>query len=85
MNTNFHQYHSDNPHVYDKILELSHRARAAGRKEYSMRAIFHLLRWHYNVETQGDEFKINNNYSQDYALKVMEENPELRGFFKMRF
>ena len=86
MNKRFKQYHADNPIVYKLILRFSRQAKDAGHTHYSMRAIMHRLRWHLNVETKDpDGFKINNNYSQDYAMKVMEENPDLEGFFRLRF
>lgn len=86
MNANFNQYHNDNPDVYRMIVFFANQARLAGHSRYSMRAIMHRIRWHMNVETRDpDGFKINNNYSQDYSMKVMEEHPEFKEFFKLRF
>lgn len=86
VNSGFSQYHADNPAVYDLILMFSRQAKAAGHHRYSMRAIMHRIRWHLNVDTNDpDGFKINNNYSQDYSMKVMDEHPEFLGFFKLRF
>ena len=86
MNPNFNQYHADNPMVYELILKYARQAKRAGHAHYSLRAILHRIRWHMNVQTKDNQgFQINNNYSQDYAMKVMEENPDLEGFFRLRF
>lgn len=82
--TAFRDYHSANPQVYDKLRSFALQARRTGRRHLGMKAIFERLRWWAYVETTGDEFKLNNNYTAFYARLLMEREPELAGFFETR-
>lgn len=73
-----------NPHVYDMFCKFTSRARNAGFKRYSANAIFERIRWHMDVEINGDVFKMNNNYRAFYARKFMENNRGCDGFFETR-
>tara|TARA_B100001750_G_C15512334_1_gene604524 strand:- start:594 stop:926 length:333 start_codon:yes stop_codon:yes gene_type:complete len=79
----FIDFHRANPHVYDRIVELTFRRKDAGWKRGSMKQIFEVIRWEYDLKTTGD-FKLNNNYTAWYARLVMERNPSLDGFFQLR-
>lgn len=79
----FWRYHEDNPHVYAMFRRFT--LQATDRKtNYSARAIFHRMRWFTEIETNGDIFKINNNYSPYYARMFMKEFPQHAGFFRTR-
>lgn len=80
----FESFHDLNPHVYDALRELALRARGAGRTHYGIKSLFEVLRWSYLIQTQGDEFKLNNNYHAHYARLLMTEEPDLEGFFELR-
>jgi len=81
----FSEYDKENPHVYEAFKRFAYQARRVGHKHYSARGIFHRMRWHMAVETKDDlGFKINNNYSRDYTLKLIEEDPSFKGFFRTR-
>ena len=80
----FDRYHTDNPHVYDLLVRMARQAQQAGHKRYGMKSLFEVMRWKMTVETSGDSFKLNNNYTAFYARKVMAEYPELDGFFALR-
>ena len=81
----FKQYHEQNPTIYKLFKRFAVQARNAGFKHYSARGIFHRMRWHMNVDTKDpDGFKINNNYSKDYTLMLIEEDPSFKGFFRTR-
>lgn len=79
----FSEYHEKNPQVYVLFKKYAQMALDRGFKKFSAKAIFERLRWHYSVETEGDEFKLNNNYTAYYARKLMAE-PEFMGFFELR-
>jgi hypothetical protein len=80
----FEQFHKFNPHVYKLIVQIAQDLQRRGHKRGGIAFIFERLRWLYAIQTQGEEFKLNNNYKAFYARKVMQENPSLAGFFEIR-
>lgn len=80
----FEEFHQANPHVYREIVRRSLRLRRRGVKRFGMKAIFEVMRYDYALQTQGDEYKLNNNYTAHYARLVMAEVPELEGLFELR-
>ncbi len=80
----FEAFHAANPHVFDAIVELAWELRDAGLRKASMKLIFEQLRWRYLIQTKGDDFVLNNNYTAHYARLVMERVPGLDGFFNTR-
>jgi hypothetical protein len=89
----FIEFDEKNPHVFEKLREFAlqmkrsrgvkHTGRA--RSKYSMKALWERLRWHvmFEMECRG-EWKLNNNFTALFARKLMEEEPELEGFFETR-
>jgi len=78
-------YVLDNPHVWRHFVRFARQAARSGRKHYSARAIFHRIRWHLEVEVEGDhEFKINNNFSAVFARWFHRTHPQHDGFFRLR-
>jgi len=83
--TEFKKYHADNPHVYSEFKKLAYRMKSTGRKRYSASAIINVLRWHKDLETTGDTFKLNNNYTALYSrLLVYHHYDDFKDFFSMR-
>ena len=81
----FLQFHRDNPHVYEKLVELARAVQRAGFRNYGIEPLFARLRWHYDIDTRStDGFKLNNNYTSRYARLLMEREPDLAGFFRTR-
>lgn len=79
----FKKYDSENPQIWEQFKKYSLKTKAKGFKNYSAKGIFEIIRWH--TPTQGnDGFKVNNNYTADYARKMMAEFPEFEGFFYIR-
>ena len=77
-------WHKANPEVYELFKKFTWQVIGAGHKNYSSKAIFERIRWHTDVETGGDPFKINNNYTAYYARLFMVDHPEYDGFFRTR-
>lgn len=77
-------FHKANPRVYDLFKRFTFQVIRAGHQHYSADAVCHRIRWHTSVETQGDDFKINNNYAAYYARLFMVEHPQHDGFFRTR-
>ena len=72
-----------NPHVYRLLVRFAFEAKAR-RTRYSLKALFERIRWHVQIETGGEEFKLNNLYTSRYARKLIAEYPEFEGFFETR-
>lgn len=80
----FWKYHALNPQVWELFERFALQLRDAGRKRYGASAIVQRIRWHMAVETQGDEFKINDHYSPCYARLLILKYPEFQAFFELR-
>lgn len=80
----FLRFHIANPHVYAEIVRIARDLKGRGFRTCGMKLVFERLRWLVAIETKGDGFRINNSYTAFYARIVMEEEPDLRGFFRLR-
>lgn len=80
----FEAFHEDNPHVYKLFKKYTLEAIAAGRETYSTISIFERIRWYTDIETQGDPFKINQNFATYYGRMFMRDFPQHDGFFRTR-
>lgn len=83
LEAKFVRFHAANPHVYELLKEIALRAVRRGRR-VGMKAVYELARWYYSVETDGEPYKLNNNFTAFYSRILMENEPELRGFFETR-
>jgi phage terminase large subunit GpA-like protein len=80
----FLEFHRLNPKVYTLLVEGAKKVKAVGYKRYSINTLFEIVRWHNDIDTKGDEFKLNNNHRAFYARMIMKNNPELDGMFRTR-
>jgi len=80
---NFIKYDKDNPTIWAGFLKYSIEAKLKGFNNYSAKGIFEIMRWHTKIRGKG-EFKIQNNFTPDYARKLMKYHPEFKGFFRIR-
>lgn len=80
----FKKFHSENPHVYTKFKSLVSDMKASGRKKYSARTIFEVMRWSYDLKTKSDDFKISNDFIPIYVRLLVYHKPELRDFFSLK-
>jgi hypothetical protein len=82
---NFERFHSSNPHVYSEMVRLARKMKAAGKQRYSVDGIGHVLRWNMDLTTQSsDAYKLNNSLMSRYARLIMQQEPDLAGFFETR-
>ena len=81
----FEAFHRENPLIYKYLVDRARQVKARGRKNYSIKTLWELLRWHVDTQSQrpGD-FKLNNNYASRYARLIMQREPDLAGFFNTR-
>lgn len=80
----FEHFHKLNPAVLDAIVRIAKQLKGRGFRQAGMKLIFERLRWLYALQTSGEDYKLNNNYTAFYARLVMHQHPELDGFFKLR-
>jgi len=81
----FLAFHRDNPHVYDKLVELAFLLKERGHRKIGIAMLFEQLRWLHAMQTADmSGFKLNNNYRAFYARMIMDYNPKLDGFFEIR-
>ena len=61
------------------------RLRERGRKRYGIATLFEVLRYRSDLTTTGSGgFKLNNDFRALYARRLMDNEPELVGFFSTR-
>lgn len=80
----FERFHRENPHVFDKLVELALFVYDSGKRRYGIAAIFERLRWISEFETVGDPYKLNNNHRAFYARMLHAETPEFAEMFSLR-
>jgi len=80
----FDSFHKQNPHVYEALCKLALQMKRRGVTRYSIKGLFEQLRWLYALQTQGEEYKLSNDFTSRYARLLLERNPELQGFFALR-
>ena len=80
----FRRFHAQNPAVYREIVRAARFLKSRGFRHGGMKAIFERIRWHWAVSTRGDAYKLNNDYTAHYARLIMDREPDLAGFFRVR-
>lgn len=78
------RWHRANPHVYELFKRFTFDVIKRGHKHYSSKAIFERIRWHTDIETTGEEFKMSNNYTPYYARLFMKDFPDHADFFRTK-
>jgi len=79
----FEDYHLKNPQIYVEFKRKAFQAINKGKKHYSAKAIFEVIRWETSVEGDG-EYKVNNNFTAYFARLFEKEYPKHKGFFRMK-
>ena len=80
----FDAFNNLNPKVYEFIKRFALEAKMSGRRHFGIAAVIERARWEMDIETVGDERKINNDFRSRYARLLMANEPELAGFFRVR-
>lgn len=84
LSNGFEQFHANNPHVYLELVELTREGITNGRSRIGISMLFNLLRWNNPLTTEGEPFKLNNNYQPFYSRLIEERNPDCLGIFSKR-
>ena len=81
----FKMYHERNPLVYKGLRRLALQLKRRGRKHYGIKGLFEVLRWeHARLSADDEPLKLNNAFTASYARLLMQQEPELQGFFRLR-
>jgi hypothetical protein len=81
----FWKFHTENPHVYSELVRLAKVARSRGFRRIGIKHLFEVARWEIAMRTHdATGLKLNNNLTSRYARLVMDQEPELVGFFETR-
>ena len=73
----------ENPVVYQEFKKYSNQLIARGYRHLSSELICEIIRFNSMIETSG-KYKINNNFTADYARKFEREHPNYDGIFTKR-
>lgn len=85
IDARFRQWIADNPHVYDEVVAIARRLKAAGHDRIGMKFCLEVLRYQRMLRTTDPEsYKINNSYGSRLARMVMEREPDLAEMFETR-
>lgn len=79
----FEIFHAANPQVA-RALEALAAEWLANRSKVSAKALYERLRWESGIRTQGDVWKLNNNFTAYYARLLVERRPEWADAFDLR-
>ncbi len=84
----FETYHVNNPHIYDKLVDMTRYAKAKGKEKLGICMLWEKLRWDMEVEMdakleEGDRYKFCNNHKPYYARLIMQNEPDLQGMFDL--
>ena len=80
----FKAWHMVNPEIYEQFEHLALHMIVSGRKKYSAEIIINKIRWEHDIKTDGDVFKINNDFKAIMARLFIYNNPNYDGFFELR-
>ena len=81
----FLRFHAENPHVYRLLVSLAREwNRKTNGRPLGIKALFERARWEFGLQTQGDEYSLNNNYTAFYARLIMSREQDLNGMFSLR-
>ena len=84
IHKDFEIFHLQNPMVWELFKKYVLIIIKRDFKHYGASAVFERIRWHVQIETTGQEFKLNNNFCAYYARMFEEEYPGHGGFFRSR-
>ncbi len=80
----FEEFHRLNPHVYRILCRLARNMRRAGHSHYGMKTLWETMRYHSSAATLGEGYRLNNNFTSRHARLIMDQEPDLAGFFEVR-
>ncbi len=77
----FLRFHESNPHVFARLRDVSLAMRRRGMVHWGGRAAYEIVRFQGQLSTSAAAFKLPNVFAPYYTRLLMEQEPELAGFF----
>lgn len=77
-------FHTSNPHVYARVVELVTDAVLRGETRIGVGALFERLRYSERTETNGDRYRLNNDHRAPLVRQLLDEHPEWTHLFELR-
>lgn len=85
IEASFREFHSDNPHVADRLEDMAAVWFRAGHDVVGIGMLWEALRWVEGTQTLSeDAYRLNNNFRSHYARLLLERHPEWAGRIKTR-
>jgi hypothetical protein len=86
LETQFWQFHNDNPDVYKYLIRFAkeYRSRRGKDSRLGIAVLYERVRWEVSIAVDTRDFRLNNNHRAYYARLIMLQEPELKDIFKVR-
>jgi aspartyl aminopeptidase len=83
LQADYHNWLQASPSIFILFEKLANDLKGQGFKQYSARTIAEVMRWHFDIEQNG-EFKLNNNYVSLMARDLVKKDKTFMNFFRFR-
>lgn len=84
QDSQFARWLEANPHVLQAFCHYAFEARRAGMEHIGGKHIIERLRWESAIRSNGDAYKINNNWTSRLVRSAIDRHPELAAMFETR-
>lgn len=84
IESDFNDFHRENPQVFEAFKSQALRAIEKGRKKISAKLIINWIRWNKYLEKGEGNFKINDAFQSYYARLFIKHYPEHADKFELR-
>lgn len=80
----FEEFNKENPHVFRAFEQQALKAIEKGREKISGKLIINWIRWNEKLETNDQNFKINDAFQAYYVRAFITKYPEYYYAFNLR-
>ena len=81
----FMAFHRANPHVYKTlVIKARQWRRRHPNRTVGIRMLWEAMRWGLLMQTDAEDYKLNDHYTSFYARMILDCEPDLKGFFNIR-
>lgn len=80
----FNSFIASNPHVYEWFRKYAHELRERGHERISADMICHRIRFELMIQTAGEVWRMNNNYTSRLARMLIKEDSRFAFLFELR-
>lgn len=80
----FAEFHAENPAVYQMFKKYFFELYTSGARKTSAKLITERVRWESMIKTNGEPYKINNNFTSYYARLFIKDFSSFKDCFETR-